>query len=181
MKRNHSLSMLTAFPFSMALVLALVLGCGGPKKLAPAEKPDENPLLFDEPAQPPAEPAVEKSPDVRKEPVRIPFILNRIHFNFDAFDLTFEALNALAQNAKVLQAYPDIDIIIEGHCDERGTIEYNLALGDKRARAARDYLVSLGVSPSRISVISYGKERPIDYGHNETAWARNRRAEFIRK
>ena len=68
---------------------------------------------------------------------------------------------------------------IEGHCDERGTVEYNLALGEKRARAARDYLVSLGTPASRLGIISYGKERPVDPGHSESAWAENRRAEFM--
>jgi peptidoglycan-associated lipoprotein len=71
--------------------------------------------------------------------------------------------------------------MIEGHCDERGTVEYNLALGDKRAKAAKDYLISLGVNPAQISTISYGKERPFDSGHSEEAWARNRRAEFARR
>jgi peptidoglycan-associated lipoprotein len=80
-----------------------------------------------------------------------------------------------------MKAYPEAAVVIEGHCDERGTVEYNLALGDKRAKAAKDYLVSLGVEAGQIFTISYGKERPVDSGHNEDAWAKNRRAEFVRR
>ncbi len=75
----------------------------------------------------------------------------------------------------------DVRIQIEGHCDERGTVEYNLALGEKRARSAMDYLVSIGIPRDRISIISYGKERPAAFGSNEDAWAKNRRAEFVTK
>jgi peptidoglycan-associated lipoprotein len=87
-------------------------------------------------------------------------------------------LETLAEHARTLKAYPEMSIILEGHCDERGTVEYNLALGDKRAKAAKDYLASLGINPTRFSTESYGKEQPADYRHNEEAWARNRRAEF---
>lgn len=155
--------------------------CGGPKQtVQPPPQPPE-PVTFDEPA--PAPPREEPKPEAVKKNVTppVPFVLQRIHFDFDKYELKPEAQRILAENARVLQAYPDVNIVIEGHCDERGTVEYNLALGDKRARAARDYLVALGISPSRISVISYGKERPLDYGHNEAAWAKNRRAEFVRR
>jgi peptidoglycan-associated lipoprotein len=84
----------------------------------------------------------------------------------------------LQANVETMKAFPTADVLIEGHCDERGTVEYNLALGERRARSARDYMVSLGVSADRIQIISYGKERPVDFGHNEAAWAKNRRAEF---
>ena len=84
----------------------------------------------------------------------------------------------LARHAEWLKARPAAKVTVEGHCDERGTVEYNLALGDKRAHAVRDYLVSLGVPADRLQAVSYGKERPMDSGHGEAAWAQNRRAHF---
>jgi peptidoglycan-associated lipoprotein len=118
---------------------------------------------------------------VEEKAPAIPFVLENIYFDYDQYDLTPEALQALAVNASVLKAYPEAKIIIEGHCDERGTVEYNLALGEKRASAAREYLTSLGVNPAQISTISYGKERPVDSRHTEEAWSKNRRAEFVRR
>ena len=105
--------------------------------------------------------------------------LQTIYFQYDAFDLTPEAQETLRQNAKVIEQYPDVKIQVQGHCDERGSEEYNLALGDKRARSARDYLVNLGISPDRLTTISFGEERPVDPGHDDTAWAKNRRGEFV--
>ena len=84
----------------------------------------------------------------------------------------------LDQNAKLLRDHSSSRVLIEGHCDERGTVEYNQALGEKRAQAARDYLVAAGIAASSIDIISYGKERPVDPGHDEAAWAQNRRAQF---
>ena len=171
------------FRITAILLLGLTLmACGGAKKTAQPLPETPTPVVFDEPAPPPVEKAPEEPAPVKKDlPPKVPFVLQRIHFDFDKYELTPEALRILSENARVLKAYPDAHIVIEGHCDERGTIEYNLALGDKRARAAREYLISMGIAPSRISVISYGKERPLDYGHNESAWARNRRAEFVRR
>lgn len=105
--------------------------------------------------------------------------LQPVFFAFDASELTPEAQAVLQANAAVLRRYPTWQITIEGHCDERGTAEYNLALGERRALAARHYLVSLGIEASRLRVVSYGKEFPFDPGHNEEAWARNRRAHFV--
>ncbi len=105
--------------------------------------------------------------------------LKMIHFDFDDYALSNEAQQILMQNAQWLTANPAVDIQIEGHCDERGSAEYNLALGEKRAIAARDYLIQLGVKKERMSVISYGKERPLNPAHNEQAWAENRRDEFV--
>jgi peptidoglycan-associated lipoprotein len=104
--------------------------------------------------------------------------LERVHFDFDQFTLSPEARDTLAKNAAYLQANPDLKVRIEGHCDERGSDEYNLALGERRAKAAKDYLVSLGVAENRLDIISYGEEMPLDPGHNEEAWAKNRRDEF---
>jgi peptidoglycan-associated lipoprotein len=106
-------------------------------------------------------------------------VLRRVHFDFDKADLRADAMATLTENAARIKDYAGIPIRIEGHCDERGTVEYNLALGDRRARAARDYLVSAGIPAGRLRTISYGKEKPLDPGHNESAWAMNRRAEFM--
>lgn len=104
--------------------------------------------------------------------------LQRINFDFDQYTLTPEARDILAENAAYMKAHPDQQIVIEGHCDERGSDEYNLALGEKRAAAARDYLVSLGIPASRMTIISYGEELPLDPTNSEEAWAKNRRDEF---
>lgn len=104
--------------------------------------------------------------------------LQRVYFDFDQFTLSSEARDILAANAALLQATTALNIRIEGHCDERGSDEYNLALGERRAVAARDYLVSLGVAADRIATISYGEEMPLDPASSDAAWAKNRRAEF---
>lgn len=104
--------------------------------------------------------------------------LQDVFFAFDRFDLSWESRQALAANARVLRENPGVRLVVEGHCDERGTNEYNIALGERRARAARDYLVQSGIAPSRLSIISYGEERPFALGHDESAWAQNRRAHF---
>jgi len=104
--------------------------------------------------------------------------LRKVYFEFDRSNLTLEARASLEHNAAVLKEYPDIRVLIEGHCDERGTIEYNLALGERRALAARNYLINLGIDPDRLATISYGEERPVDPRHNEDAWAKNRRDDF---
>ena len=104
--------------------------------------------------------------------------LERILFSFDQFTLSDEARATLTQNAEYLKANSDLKVVIEGHCDERGSDEYNLALGESRALAAKKYLVSLGIAAQRLSVISYGEEKPLDTRNSEEAWANNRRAEF---
>ena len=102
-----------------------------------------------------------------------------IHFDFDKYDLKPEARDMLKKLADIMLAEKTATVLIEGHCDERGTVEYNLALGEKRALSAMKYLVSLGVEKERIKTISYGKERPLDPRHNEEPWAKNRRAHFV--
>lgn len=106
-------------------------------------------------------------------------MLKDIHFAFDRYDLSREAREILARNAEFMLKFPEVRIQIEGHCDERGTNEYNLALGERRAMSARNYLKSLGVSSSRLATISYGEELPIDPRHHEEAWAKNRRSHFV--
>ncbi|MEQ8813153.1 MAG: peptidoglycan-associated lipoprotein Pal [Thalassobaculum sp.] len=107
------------------------------------------------------------------------FVVNvgdRVFFAFDSSELSAESRTTLEKQAFWLRKYPQSTVTVEGHCDERGTREYNLALGERRAASARDYLVSLGVDPSRVATISYGKERPAVTGSTEEAWAQNRRA-----
>jgi len=105
--------------------------------------------------------------------------LEKIFFDLDSFILSPAARDSLTKNAKWLEENRNVKVQIEGHCDQRGSDEYNLALGEKRARAAMNYLVTLGVPASQLSIISFGKEKPADTGDDETAWAKNRRAEFV--
>ncbi|MBW2567829.1 MAG: peptidoglycan-associated lipoprotein Pal [Deltaproteobacteria bacterium] len=106
------------------------------------------------------------------------FINEDICFDFDKSNLLPLAQDVLRRKAEWLWNNPEVSVIIEGHCDERGTNDYNLALGDRRAESARSFLVDLGIEGSRLTTISYGEERPVDPGHNEEAWAKNRRAHF---
>jgi peptidoglycan-associated lipoprotein len=105
-------------------------------------------------------------------------LLKSIYFDLDKSDLRQDARETLVGNAEVLKAHSRMKLIIEGHCDERGTNEYNMSLGDRRANAARDFLVASGVPAGRIRTISYGEEKPAETGRNEDAWAKNRRCEF---
>lgn len=102
-----------------------------------------------------------------------------IYFDTDRYNIDSADAAALQAQAQYFARYPEVTFTIEGHCDERGTREYNLALGERRANAAKNYLVSLGVSPRRITTVSYGKERPVALGSNEAAWAQNRRAASV--
>ena len=103
---------------------------------------------------------------------------NRIYFDFDSFELKPQSRTILQAKAALFKKIPALKMRIEGHCDERGTDEYNLALGEKRARVAYEFLILLGVEPQRLQIISYGEEYPADNGHSETAWSLNRRDEF---
>jgi len=105
--------------------------------------------------------------------------LKSVNFEFDKFSLTTEAKTILKKNAEWLKKNPNTKTQVEGHCDNRGTIEYNIALGEKRATAAKKYLNAIGVKGNRVSTISYGKERPLDTADNEAAWAKNRRDNFV--
>jgi len=106
-------------------------------------------------------------------------LLKDIHFDFDKYDIRRRDEEILRENAALLKKSPKMKIQIEGHCDERGTVEYNLALGERRANNTKKYLISLGIASDRMSAISYGKERPLDPGRNEDAWAKNRRAHIV--
>ena len=128
---------------------------------ASADKASDNPL----------KPVATGDPDVD-------FINLDIYFDFDSSELTAEAQALLQDKAGYLKGKGTINVVIQGHCDERGTTEYNLALGERRAKSAKDFLVDIGISNSRLSIISYGEEQPADPGHNKDAWERNRRGHF---
>ena len=104
--------------------------------------------------------------------------LQPVFFDVDSYSLRDDARSTLDANARLLRDNAAAKIVLEGHCDERGTVEYNQALGERRAHSVRDYLVQAGIAESRVQVISYGNERPFDPGHDEAAWAKNRRAHF---
>lgn len=113
-----------------------------------------------------------------EDPVPSKFELRTVYFDYDKFELTPEALEIMSVNADQLWNRPLTVVLIEGHCDERGTEEYNLALGEKRAREVRDYLLKYGINPERLSVISYGESMPAVAGSGEKSWSKNRRAQF---
>jgi peptidoglycan-associated lipoprotein len=178
-----------AFPtVAVALVLGLVVGCG-PKR-PPASGTGAPPPPRGSSAGSGSE-TVDSGPDI--QPLDSDAAMGAdmysdasgeggpladVYFEYDQSALTDAARATLSQHASWIKAHTGPRITVEGHCDERGTVEYNLALGDQRAQAARDYLVSLGVPRDRLNAISLGKERPVDPGHSESAWAKNRRAHF---
>jgi peptidoglycan-associated lipoprotein len=183
---------LTGLAVTLAVLVALS-ACGG-KKRPPvlATTPGGERVPADTAERAPAEP-LDTGPDVRAlEGERAEGAdlaagalgagesspLADIRFELDSAALTDEARATLEKHALWLQGHRDLKVTVEGHCDERGTVEYNLALGEQRARAARDYLASLGVAAARLRVVSFGKERPLDPGNDEAAWAKNRRAHF---
>ena len=190
--------MRTRRSLGIALILILVLaaalasGCGPKKEPEVVTPPVVEPETRDTP--PPRE--VEVVPDdagafepdeprevpddtgMIREGQRLPG-LNTVYFAFDRHDLSEDSLRTLKDNASTIMANPGWSVRVEGHCDERGTIEYNLELGAQRARAVLDYLVSLGVSVDQLDLRSYGEEKPADLGQGEAAWSRNRRAEFV--
>lgn len=133
--------------------------------------------------QQPSGPTAAEAPTPRPAPREFTAIpeLRDINFDFDRYDIRPADANILDANAAWLKTNPGHLVLIEGHCDERGTNEYNLALGERRAKAAMNYLVSQGVQASRITIISYGEERPLCAEHNEACWAKNRRAHFLVK
>ena len=126
----------------------------------------------------------EKSLVAKKEPgiegeIYESKLLKDIRFDYDKYDIRSGDAEVLKENAAVLKKYPTVKIQVEGHCDERGSNEYNLALGERRSNSTKKYLISLGISPDRVSTISYGEEKPLESISNEEAWAKNRRAHNI--
>lgn len=163
MKRRWTYAIVLILPF-------IVLTCARREVKVVEEEPVVEEVIKEEAPKP-----------VVEEEVKVPIKFTTIHFDFDKYNIRSGDARILEQNAEVLKAHPDVKILIEGHCCEIGTNEYNLALGARRANAARDYLIKLGISKERMSTISYGEERPIDPGHTEAARSKNRRAEFVIK
>lgn len=154
-----------------------IAGCAKKETVKPEQQPPAAQTATQTAEQPAAtaqvQQPVEKSiADIQKE-----FLT--IHFDFNKYNIRPDAKTILEDNAKVLSVNPNVNVQIAGYCDNRGSVEYNLALGEKRAQAAKDYLVTLGVAPGRLSTISYGKSDPINTANNEKAWAENRRDEFV--
>jgi len=187
---------MTARPTAMAIVMLTTLTLAGcHKKPAPVARPMPPPPVNTggSPTRPPEPPEpVREPPIVPPEPVRDDAIssaslddlnknspLTPVFFELDSSDLSPAAQKALDADAALLKKYPTWAVTIEGHCDERGTAEYNLALGERRAIAARAYLVSLGIPADRLRTVSYGNEFPFEPGHDEGAWSKNRRAHFV--
>ena len=167
MKKTTILLMLIA-----ALCMLVPLSGCKPRPPVPEVTPTET--IKPEVVKPtePTQPAEPLTETLREEQLRT------VYFDFDKYNLRPDAKAALDANSALLLKYTSVVIKIEGHCDERGTVEYNLSLGEKRAKSVADYLYGLGVDASRVSIISYGKERPVDAGHSEDSWSQNRRAEF---
>jgi len=173
------------------LALSLLVGAGCAKKTTTSTPPESKVEVKDDSSWTPPPPPEEYSAPVdeealaaeeaaREKAVAVEELSSvTIHFDFDSYELDEEARGVLGRKADILRSHSDVKVVIEGHCDERGTEEYNLALGERRARAAYEHLVILGVEPDRMSIVSFGEENPVDPRHNETAWAQNRRAEFV--
>jgi len=149
------------------------VGPVSPPPLVAAPTPAPEPKIAAPPKEEKTAPRPEREPDLEKA-------LQMVHFDFDSAVLTDVARRILDKNIAWLKAHPNVRVQIEGHCDERGTEEYNLHLGERRAESVKRYLVQNGIDPSRLFTISYGEERPIDPRHNESAWAKNRRVQFSR-
>ena len=180
---------------AVILTAAFLVGAAAcHKKAPPVARPMPPPTTTSTaPTRPPAPPDPVREPTtVPAEPVREDAIasaslddLNRnsplkpVFYELDSSDVSPAGQKTLDENASLLKRYPAWAITIEGHCDERGTAEYNLALGERRAVAARAYLVAQGISADRLRIVSYGKEFPFDPGHDESAFAKNRRAHFV--
>jgi peptidoglycan-associated lipoprotein len=178
----------------ITVALAISVGACAKKKppVARPIPPPPPPVTDTAPPRPPAPPEPVRETPIPPEPVTSdPLVatdidqINKnspfqpVFYAFDSAEVDAEAQKVLNANAEILRKYPSWVITIEGHSDERGTAEYNLALGERRAAAARTYLVSLGIPADRLKTVSYGKEFPFDPGHDEAAWAKNRRAHFV--
>ncbi len=177
----------------LAVVLVAAAGCHKTKPpvvrptppppaptTAPATRPPGPPEPVAEPTIVPPEPVAEdKIASASLDDLNRNSPLKPVFFALDSDELGADGQRVLAEDAAVLKKYSTWTVTIEGHCDERGTAEYNLALGERRAVAARAYLVSLGIPAERLRTVSYGKEFPFDPGHDETAWSKNRRAHFV--
>ena len=155
----------------LLLSIALILSACAKKEMVPVIEEVE-PV---EEVAPPLE-EIEVEPVVEEVE---PIVLEDIFFDYDKFNIKKDYESVLTKNAELLLGNPEVKLLIEGHCDDRGTNEYNLALGEKRAKAAIDFYVTYGIGADRLSMVSYGEERPFARGNNEESWAQNRRAHMV--
>lgn len=176
MRRSPNLVTLALALLTGASLMAL--GCASNKKVSTTVPP---PPATTETQPPPPPPPEETAPKPPEEETSTRASLADAFFDYDDASLRADAKTALEGDAKYLETNSGSKAVIEGHCDERGSVEYNLALGERRAKAAKDFLVSYGIPENRLTTISYGKERPFDPGHDESAWAKNRRAHVVAK
>jgi len=161
----------------VALILTfLFVGCAKEEPPPPTVEPPPRPAA--PPPPPPSPPPPPPGPSISQQAFQ-EFQNQDIYFDFDKYDLRTDARATLDRKASFLNQNSSVRVQIEGHTDDRGTAEYNLALGERRANAAKQYLTTAGISAGRLSTISYGEERPLDPGHNEAAWAKNRRDHFV--
>jgi peptidoglycan-associated lipoprotein len=162
------------FVSGLIALMIFAYGCGK-KPPPPVEQPA--PVVDTTTPPPPPPPPVQPPPQPQVKEIK-DADFSVIYFDFDKYNIRADQRAGLDNDARLLKENPGLIIKIEGNCDERGTVEYNLGLGDRRAMSVKNYLIDLGISADRIETISYGKERPVDPGHNEDAWAKNRRADF---
>ena len=141
---------------------------------APIIKEEETKVVREEPAKKEPEIFVPQKPEALEG-----HVIKDIYFDYDKYDIRPGDAEILKENATLLMKSPAVTVQVEGHCDERGTDEYNLALGERRANSVKNYVVSLGIEASRVSTISYGEENPLSREHDEEAWAKNRRGHFV--
>jgi peptidoglycan-associated lipoprotein len=168
----QSLSMRRSVTALLVLV-ALVAGCA-PKIVRPPDTPA--PIVSPAPQAPGQFPG---SGEINEQTLQvIQAELKPVYFDYDSFSLSTEGRTALQQNAEVLRRASRLTVVAEGHCDERGTAEYNLALGERRAAAVVDYLVALGIPQQQLSTVSFGSELPVEPAHNDAAWSKNRRVQM---
>ncbi len=167
------------FILSLLTIFSMVIsGCAKKEVVKPEAKPQAK-AEVSTPAQPSAPASTMTAQQTRQMTLdEVQKELRMIHFDFNKYNIRPDAKTILENNAKVLRENPNVKVQIAGYCDDRGSVEYNLALGEKRAQSAKDYLVTLGIPSSDLSTISYGKSDPIDPSNNEKAWAMNRRDEF---
>lgn len=166
----------------LGIAAALVTGCGKKPEVvteAPAPVPQTE-IVTEAPAPPPVTKPAEPAPVDYATLDPSAYGIEDVFFPYDVYTLADAGMATLEKNARIMKEHPSVAYLIEGHCDERGTVEYNLALGEKRAKSVQDYLISLGIPAARLRVVSYGEERPYATGHDESAWAQNRRAHFAR-
>jgi peptidoglycan-associated lipoprotein len=172
------------YALAVILVFSFAVSC----KKKPKEVPPPPPQAQEQPKVEKVEEPVVQQPQLSEEDLFLQKSLDQInrekplgmiYFDYDSAVIRDDARPVLDTNASWLKKFRTVKILVEGHCDERGTEEYNLALGEKRAKGAQDYLLSLGIGSDRIKIISYGKSQPINPGHDESAWQLNRRAQFL--